>query len=420
MLRVNHAISKGPWTKPLNWNLQATSDGEPCIPFAVYVQPELTRLPSPFFPQFRTLPTELQLRILRFCDSPALFRLMQVSSAMRVEAKKLFWSYPDAWYMVKADWLLAGGFPGHAHHAIDILPHIEQIEVSFDHMYSLRQNWEAEIPRDPVEESVVLLQNVEDRVRAFWQTLQYRFPCATSVVVSESAPRKATESLPVDLKMMVEMCPEGIRASASFLKSVADHGYLLERSLWRRDVRATGEWQQVASSWMRHNILLPPKDFRGPVGAYDCTYYKLHRYCRQKTAAKLLVIEAVERHHFHERRKPFNCFEPGCGSRFEEPGEWTLHALDNAHYPCTVVPEEVKPLFDRHNSLLEHTYRQDRSWDKIKADWGEEGSKERHNAEQAFLYQLDHDPLYAHGKSARECSKWFTYKLNLDLTYVYG
>jgi len=422
MLGVTHAISKGPWTKPLNWNLQATNYGEPCIPFALYVQLEPTRSLYTIFPQFRALPTELQLRILRFCDSPTLFQLMKVSSAMRVEAKILFWSFPDAWYRVEAEWLLAGGFPGHAHHAINILPYVEQVEVSFDHMDSLYQDWEAEISRGRLEESVVPIQSVEDRVRSFWQTLQYRFPRATDVVVTESTPREATELLPDDLKIIVERCPKGIHASASFLKRATGYTYLLERNLWRQaesDSETAGEWQQITSMWIHQSILLPPKEFRGPVGAYDSTFYKFHRYCRQKTGAQLLVIEAVERHHFHERRKPFNCLKPGCEVGFEGPGEWTLHAIDNAHFRSAVVPDSVKALFDQSNSLLEQTYRQDRTWSKIKAAWSKERSEKRRNTEQAFLHQLDYDPLHAHGKPARECSTWLLYTLDLDPTYVY-
>jgi hypothetical protein len=422
MLGVTHAISKGPWTKPLNWNLQANLYGEPCIPFALYVQQEPTHPLYPAFPQFHALPAELQLRILRFCDSPTLFQLMQASSAMRIEAKKLFWSCPGTWYRVEADWLLAGGFPGHAHHAINILPYVEQVEVNFDHMDSLCQDWEVEISRGRTEESAVPLQSVEDRVRGFWKTLQYRLPRATDVVVTESTPRRATESLPDDLKIITEMCPKGIRASASFLKRTAGYTYLLERSLWRqaeRDVKIARQWQQITSTWTRQSILLPPKEFRGPVGAYDSTFYKFHQYCRQKTGAQLLVIEAMERHHFHERRKPFDCLEPGCEARFGGPGEWTLHAIDNAHFQSAVVPDNVKALFDQNNSLLEQTYKQDKTWGKIKAAWGKEGSEKRRIAEQAFLHQLDHDPLHAHGKPARECSTWLSYTLDLDPTYVY-
>jgi hypothetical protein len=155
------------------------------------------------------------------------------------------------------------------------------------------------------------------------------------------------------------------------------------------------------------------------VGAYERCHYRIYRYFRLNRAVRLLLVEAVERHHFHQRRKSFDCFEPDCKAHFKEPGEWTLHALDNLHTRNAVVPDELKILFDCHKSLLQQTYRHDGAWDRIKADFGEEGSEKRHNAEQAFLHQLDHDPLYAHGKPARECSTWFSYTIDMDPTYVY-
>lgn len=345
---------------------------------------------------------------------------MQVSSAMRVEARKLFWSCPDAWYWVDGHWLLAGGFPGHAHHAIDFLAHIEQVEVDFNNIKTLREDWEAEICRNHVGEPVAPSQGVEDRIRDFWQTLQHRLPRATNVVVSESRPRRAGESPPHDFKVMVEMCHAGISASASFFKMAAGNTHRLERSLWRRargDASTAGGWEKISPTWTRQSILLPPKEFRGPVGAYERVLYKSRRYCLQKWAEQRLLIEAIERHHFHERHEPFDCFHPECNAQFGLPGEWTLHAIDSGHSPSAVPPDEVKASFDQHKNMLEQMQKQDVAWGRVKEDRGEDGSKRRHNAEQAFLHQLDHDPLYAHGKPARECSTWVMYTRNM--TYIY-
>jgi hypothetical protein len=418
---VTDAIQKSPWTRPLNWNLHATFEGEPQIPFSLYIQLEPTRSSCPALPKFRTLPTELQLRILHFCDSPTLFQLMQVSSAMRIEAKKIFWSFPEAWYWIKGGWLLAGGLPGHAHHAIDFLDHVEQVEVDFEDMDSFWEDWEARIRRGHLEELVAPSQGVEDRTRDFWQTLQHRFPRVTNVVVSESNAQRVNESLPDDLKMIVEMCPAGISVSASFLKNAAGCTRRLERSLWRlagRDASIVGRWEKINPMWTRQSILLPHKDFRGPVGAYQSTHYKAHRYHLQYRAQQLLLIEAIERHHFHERQEPFKCFDPECEAQFGLPGEWTLHAIDSGHDDFAVPPDEFKASFDQHKKMLQ-MHMKGEALGRIREAWGEKGSERRHNAEQAFLYQLDHDPLYAHGKPARACSTWFMYIRDLDATYVY-
>lgn len=137
MAMILGATHMGPWTRPLNWNLHVTSIGEPQTPFSLYVLPELTSPSCAAFLPFCRLPTELQLRVLYFCDSPTLFQLMQVSSVTRTEAKRLFWLYPDAWYHVDGDWLLAGGFPGHAHHASDVQAHVERVEADFAYADSL-------------------------------------------------------------------------------------------------------------------------------------------------------------------------------------------------------------------------------------------------------------------------------------------
>ncbi|KAF2028510.1 hypothetical protein EK21DRAFT_69651, partial [Setomelanomma holmii] len=83
------------------------------------------------FPQFVQLPTELQLQVLPFCHSATLFQLMHVSSAIRYEARKLFWSDPRSRYLVHGEWLQAGGYSGHTLNALDVLACIEHIEVDF-------------------------------------------------------------------------------------------------------------------------------------------------------------------------------------------------------------------------------------------------------------------------------------------------
>jgi hypothetical protein len=411
MLGISDAIQKSPWTRPLNWKLHTTIHGEPQIPFSHYIQLEPTQSSCPALPRFRTLPAELQLHILSFCDSPTLFQLMQVSSVIRVEAKKLFWSYPDAWYWVEGNWLLAGGFSGCAHHAIDFLAHVEQVEVDFRDMDDLRRDWDAENRRGYPGAPIPPSQGVEDQIRDFWQALQHRFPRVTNVVVSESRIRSINEALLKDLKMMVEMCPAGINASASFLRKVQRLHKRLERSLWRqagKDASIAHGWEKISPNWTRKSILLPPKEFRGPVGAYESIQYNDQRYDHQRTANRLLLIEAVERSHFHERHEPFNCYFPDCEARFVLPGEWTLHAIDSGHTYCD-TPDEFKALFDQHKKMLKQMSEQYGPRNRIQENWGEEGSEKRRNAEQAFLYQLDHDPLYAQGKPAKECFTWFLY-----------
>jgi hypothetical protein len=146
------------------------------------------------------------------------------------------------------------------------------------------------------------------------------------------------------------------------------------------------------------------------VGTYERATYSLNQIRNQIAAAGLLVIESLERHHFDGRHEPFSCYDPECEAHFEQLGEWTLHAIESRHYSSAVPPSSLKALFDQQKGKLLHMRNQYFSQGaKMRIDWGEEGSEKRHNAEQAFLYQLDHDPLHAHGKPARECSTWLMY-----------
>ena len=115
MTAMVHAIAYGNWEQLIDTNIfgiQSTSLGELCIPFACHVRHPISTAPSNLsFPQFVRLPVELQLYVLRFCDKPTLFRLMQTSHSIRTEATKLFFSDPDAWYCVEGHWLESGAHP---------------------------------------------------------------------------------------------------------------------------------------------------------------------------------------------------------------------------------------------------------------------------------------------------------------------
>ncbi|KAF2134170.1 hypothetical protein P153DRAFT_363154 [Dothidotthia symphoricarpi CBS 119687] len=411
MAEMLSAIHTGPWNKPLDWSLNVTQDGEPRVLFSRSVQSGLASFPHAIFSLFGKLPTELQLDVLRFCDRPTLFQLMHVSSTMRIEARKLFWSDPDVWYHVDAPWLLAGGFPGPAYHAMNILPYVEQIEVEFDHMTSVLHDSEPSIGEAQSASSWV----IEKRICDLWRTLRRRFPRVTHVVVSESHPRGAEHTPPCELKMVVQMCPLGVTVSASILQR-DDVSCLLERNLWRLagDASVAGEWEMVYPDWRRQSIILPPKEFRGLVGAYQHIDYQFQRFCSRKWAIPLLLIEARERHHFDERCEPFRCFEPTCVIGFERAGKWALHAMRTRHDEKgqgTIPPEEFRHRFEQHEAELRRMRKRDieGALEKMLRDWSEKTSEEQLGAEQAFLHQLDHDPLYAHGRPAQESLTWLTY-----------
>lgn len=256
------------------------------------------------------------------------------------------------------------------------------------------------------------------------------------------------------------MCPVGMNVFVSLLLEEKNHhlesgNSRMNRSLWRlvgEDTLEADERDLICPAWTRRNILLPPKEFRGPVGWFQRSHYKHHRFYLQDPAARVLLNEAIERYHFHERHKPFDCFVPECNARFHSPGEWTQHASDTGHDDGVPPPENVKALFDQHKKKLERLGQEMgeaqrpiyRAWNLIKGHSGAESSESplypyqpehdedqaiiyqlesevryyarqawlenlEYDAELAFLYQIEHDPLYAQAKPARDSLLWESY-----------
>ncbi|KAF2125288.1 hypothetical protein P153DRAFT_434383 [Dothidotthia symphoricarpi CBS 119687] len=407
------AVRNHPWKKPLDWSLNTTNRGEPSVLFSRSVQAESTSTsvscnPIPFF---ISLPVELQLRIIHFCDRATLFQLMHVSSGIRAEAAKLFWSQPDAWYRFEASWLLLGGFPGTNHYNFNFLPYVQRVEVVFEDVANLSCSW---IPRLFGEPAVPPL-STEESILDFWQTLQYRLPAATHVVVNDVAVYREQQPLSRELELMLQMCPATLDVSASILRWLEAHD-MVERHMHRLqgEVTSVTWWEEVCLAQTHQSILIPPKEFRGPVGAYQRALYTtcLHDY--RFYATRFLLIEAHERHHFHQRCEPFNCDALDCNAQFRQPGEYTLHAIQTGHDEKgqgAVPPEEFKAQFKQHQESLARAQEQGGriALNQIYTDRANKTLEQQQCADQTFLYQLQHDPLYAHGQPVAFCSTWALY-----------
>jgi hypothetical protein len=467
------AVPRGPWTRPLDFNLYYTHDGERRIPFGLFVKPELTSSSCTAFPHFCSLPAELQLRIIYFCDSSTLFQLMQTSSVTRTEAKKLFWSYPDVWYYIDGMWLYDGGYTGDTEHDTDFLACVEQLNINLEDLYP--GDWIGDIEYDMrvdnldmvlTQAPVALLQIMDKRISDFWQTLRYRCPRVTRVTLSITDKRRWSlkDSLSVLQRRIVNMCPSSISVFLSLLPG--DGGgfkgwdIYMERSLWQLtegDILKANQWELICPIWTQRNILPPPKEFRGAAGWFHRGWHKYNRFQGQKTATRVLLNEAIEKQHFQERHEPFSCFVAGCNTWFYAPGEWTKHATDSDHDGGVTPPDDFKALFDQHKSKLDRLRREVRearrsifnAWNLINGNPGEElgegplrlfhpendedqimiyhmESELQHyaregalkagvahleyEAELAFLHQIEHDPLYAQAKPARESRLWCSYQ----------
>jgi hypothetical protein len=369
------------------------------------------------FPKFQELPTELQFSIFCYCDGPTLFQLMHVSSAIRTEAKRLFWSHPDVWYCIEGSWLMHGGYPGHTHLDFDFIARVTQVEVHFDDQGELRYDFEA---KGHAGERSVRIESIEELAQVFWQTLQCRFPLATRVVVSESHPRKAVNAPPDELAAVVRACPSNIIALVSILENDEDVQFRVDRSLWHWTGREADEWTRMDRRWARHSVFPPPKSFHGPAGAFHRLNYHCERGELRCTGVNYLLLEARERHHFDGRCEPFTCPVPDCNARFTLPGEWTSHAERTNHALSKegkIPPETFQATFALLNEELRQLDEREvkGATNEMIQAWGQEGSTERSNAENAFLDQLQHDPLHAHGKPARETITWSVYKSYMEI-----
>jgi hypothetical protein len=87
--------------------------------------------------------------------------------------------------------------------------------------------------------------------------------------------------------------------------------------------------------------------------------------------------------------------------------------IDVGHNLGDIDPpgEPFQTLFNDHfarQARIEQQYA-DKMAD-LRIQWGKEGSQKRADAEQAFLTQLQHDPLYTHEKPPEESAIWLRYK----------
>lgn len=408
----------GPWTGPVNWNMCATGYGQVRIPFSLHVQPVPTPHAASFLP-FHRLPTELQLHILRFCDSAALFQLMRVSSVVRKEAQKLFWAQPHVWHLVDGAWLLLGGLPGGTHDAIDALGFMQRVEVNLG---SYEPFCKIEGEEDGVLRRARGKYTAQDRMRQiqdFWQVLQRRLPRATHVIFSENFATRAGAPLPSGLRRIAEQCPPGICAYVSWLQKEPEYDMRVRRSLWR-PVRRLGSsntsWEVFHPTWTQQTILPPPKSFSGPVGAYSYLDYRREHRLSLRLARRLHVLQAVEMYYTEERCPSFICPSSRCQVRFELPAEWTAHAVDARHNSDIILPsKQLQDLFAQHDARLAHMEQQDKdTLSSMRVAWGEEGSQQRREAEDAFLHQLQHDPLYTQEEPPRERLTWHDYNQEMD------
>ncbi|KAF1976121.1 hypothetical protein BU23DRAFT_552120 [Bimuria novae-zelandiae CBS 107.79] len=340
------AIAYGNWEQPIDAR-------ELRIPFACHIrQPSSTAPPNVSFHLFARLPAELQLRVLRFCDNPTLFQLMQTSDLIRTEATKPFFSDPEAWYCVEGAWLEMGGHPSDGLHDIDFLHYIQRLHVEYGLMSG--ETW------------------TDENFRNFWRRVPHH-------LVGSST---ASWSPPELYRRVCQLCPPDINVFVSILRRDGR----LKRTLWRRvtiqeDDNETQELDEL--------------------GACQYLWSQSWAITHQKKALRVLRFAAIERYHFYRRHEAFGCPAPNCEAWFERPEEYTTHVISTAarhHDDSYVLPEPYQSLFADGEKRLEQLKQRHREiMEPFLKWWGKFGSEERKVAEKEFLHELEHDPLHVQG-----------------------
>ena len=264
--------------------------------------------------------------------------------------------------------------------------------------------------------------DVKEQAGLFWEAFQSNFPAATRVVLSESCHRMLPFSFPKEFVPVVRACPQGISIRVSTLEFDDPHREST-RTLYRLGRGENASLELVQRGWSRDRIRLPPKKFTGYAGTCQWLWWRGQILNNRSWAIRQMRLKVYE--HFHFRRFkniPFSYPNPDCGEVFTQEGEWLVHAnrtrhdmlnvgSHSAHHLYNTIPAEVEaPLLEIENEYKRQILDNDSEWVEFRKQWGEPGTDKRRAFEEAFLAQLEHDPLYQHHGPARECWTWSTFK----------
>jgi hypothetical protein len=138
---------------------------------------------------------------------------MHTSRSLRTDAKKVFFSDPEAWYCVEADWLLEGGHAGHTRRDLDFLACVERLYIEYERLYEATYC----IVGGPMTSRLTMEGVQEDEgIRGFWRTVRGLFPRVKHVCLWEEHARVLPSSssdehkqlLPPEIFIKVaSMCP---------------------------------------------------------------------------------------------------------------------------------------------------------------------------------------------------------------------
>jgi hypothetical protein len=406
-----------------------TTAGEALIPFSAYVQSSGTCTAIPrhsITPRgFYQLPEEIQLYILAVCSTSTLFHLMHVSAKLRIEASKLFWAKEDAYFSVEAHWLLHGAYSGHSYWDMAFLAQVQNVEVEYTPTTS-----KSICPQQ--EDGTISIQ--QNLITAFWATLKGRIPNVKKVILNQNEENigfgDETKYLPLAIQLLLQACPQDIEVSVLFLEkkqeAALDEAVTTDwrTATWQRclyqQTRA-GVWDKRKSDRLRQTIMMPPKQFKGPVGRFiEFRYQCYWNIPLQRFGLWPLMVEALDRHHFDMgRNESFCCQLAGCTAYFTRAGEWTVHAAE-VHYQEWRRLMEILPndsvgadLRERNRALDRKTTEVQENFKEMKEAWKIGDEATRDEIQRSWMEQLASDAAWETREKGEKSKLWLGYMEDL-------
>ncbi len=415
-----NAIAKPPWREDLDWNLHVSSYWEKLIPFRYYVQPVAVQGSSSgqplSLPVFYKLPIEIQFYILTFCPPCTLYQIMRACTDLRKEASKLFWATPDMYFLVEGSWLLEGGYSSETCWDPSFYHHVQNVQIEFR-----GEDARAFSPR--YDRFTRERLQPYDRITFFWEDFSSRFPNAKRVIINYTVASTSgmiyEENQLLPLRAVAQACPVEmvyLRLNEQLPWAITAMGPppspRWEVSFYQP--RGDGKWEKAGLETHHNVVMMPMKQFVGPVGEFQKLEYQQSLCTYQNEAIRALMIEAVARLFCNDGvTKSFTCPHPACNLNFSKTAEWITHAAYLHHGWRgfeTVLPDELRVAFEERAELIDEASDElGKQMEKLREEWVEAGSKKQQEIAEVWMGESFVEDLRPGQEPDVNNSVWFRF-----------
>jgi hypothetical protein len=312
------------------------------------------------------------------------------------------------------------------------LAHVQYVEVHYPPATSLticpERNENVEIQAEMIE--------------SFWTSLQYRFPTVQTVLLSHNGVKTSWEGtegpLPSALQLLLQACPRGIESSVLFLekKQLPQHSTLTTSvpttsvpalPKWQRcllRLAAGGVWERSDADKRRKTILVPPKQFNGPVGRFQRLKYECYtRIPSLQFGLWPLMVEALDRYYFDAgRNESFTCPFTTCEAYFDQAGAWSIHAAEHHVQEWErlpgMLPGEMGVDFAQRNEVLDRrTQWVHEQCKEMQSAWSRDNGAKQGEIQRSWIEQLDSDGAWNTQGKGENSELWLDYVRHMNSTW---